>query len=73
MKPVNLRVQKHRETLRQAGFRPVQLWVPDTRRADFAQECMRQSLRVMQADQVQSQALDAWLDDAALDADGWTA
>ncbi len=73
MKPVNLRVQKHRETLRQAGFRPVQLWVPDTRRADFAQECMRQSLRVMQADQVQSQALDAWLDDAALDAEGWTA
>ena len=73
MKPVNLRVQKHRETLRQAGFRPVQLWVPDTRRADFAQECMRQSLRVMHADQVQSQAPDVWLDDAALDADGWTA
>ncbi|MFZ4480033.1 MAG: antitoxin MazE family protein [Rhodoferax sp.] len=38
------RVQKHREGLRAAGMRPVQIWVPDTRREDFALECRRQSL-----------------------------
>ena len=38
------RVQKHREALRAAGLRPVQIWVPDTRRAGFAAECRRQSL-----------------------------
>jgi len=38
------RVQKHRAALREAGLRPVQIWVPDTRRAGFAEECRRQSL-----------------------------
>ena len=27
--PANARVQKHRDTLRMAGLRPVQIWVPD--------------------------------------------
>ena len=40
----SLRVQKHRAALRAAGLRPVQIWVPDTRRAGFAEECRRQSL-----------------------------
>ena len=31
MTPVNARVQKHRDALRAAGLRPVQIWVPDTR------------------------------------------
>lgn len=39
---VNLRVQKHRDLLRQAGLRPVQIWVPDTRWPNFAEECRRQ-------------------------------
>src|SRR5574343_1903802 len=47
---VNARVQKHRNALRMAGLRPVQIWVPDTRRPDFAAECRRQSLLVAQAD-----------------------
>jgi hypothetical protein len=38
------RVQKHRKALRAAGLRPVQIWVPDTRRAGFAAECRRQCL-----------------------------
>lgn len=38
------RVTKHRQSLRAAGLRPVQIWVPDTRRRGFAQECRRQSL-----------------------------
>lgn len=33
-----------------AGLRPVQIWVPDTRRPDFAEECRRQSRLVAQAD-----------------------
>ena len=28
---------------REAGLRPVQLWVPDTRDPEFAEECRRQS------------------------------
>ncbi len=40
------RVQKHRLALRAAGMRPIQIWVPDTRRAGFAAECRRQCLAV---------------------------
>lgn len=45
-----MRVQKRRDALRKAGLRPVQIWVPDTRRAGFAAECRRQSLLAAQAD-----------------------
>ena len=51
---INARVQKHRDALRMAGLRPVQIWVPDTRRPDFAAECRRQSLLVAQADSVEA-------------------
>ena len=43
MTTVSKRVQKHRSALRKAGLRPVQIWVPDTRRRGFAAECARQS------------------------------
>ena len=45
-----MRVQKRRDALRKAGLRPVQIWVPDTRRIGFAAECHRQSLLVAQGD-----------------------
>lgn len=32
------------------ALRPVQIWVPDTRRPDFAEECRRQSRLAVQAD-----------------------
>ncbi|WP_320202225.1 antitoxin MazE family protein [Agrobacterium sp. rho-13.3] len=48
--PVNRRVQKRREALRASGLRPVQIWVPDTRREGFAEECRRQSRLVAAAD-----------------------
>lgn len=32
--------------MRKAGLRPVTIWVPDTRRAGFAEECRRQSCRL---------------------------
>ncbi|HUO21550.1 MAG TPA: antitoxin MazE family protein [Caulobacteraceae bacterium] len=48
--PVSQRVQKRRDALRAAGLRPVQIWVPDTRRPGFAEECRRQSRIVADAD-----------------------
>jgi hypothetical protein len=62
------RVQKHRAGLRAAGLRPVQIWVPDTRREDFAQECRRQS-RLLQQDPHEADTL-TWLE-AAADTQGW--
>lgn len=62
------RVQKHRIALREAGLRPVQIWVPDTRRAGFAQECRRQSL-LLQGD-AQERETAEWLA-AAADTEGW--
>lgn len=73
MAAVNIRVQKHREALRQAGLRPVQIWVPDTRRANFAQECERQVKLVAEADQLDMEALDAFMNESLADVEGWTA
>jgi hypothetical protein len=62
------RVQKHRAGLRVAGMRPVQIWVPDTRRSDFANECRRQSLALID-DSQETDTLN-WLEVAA-DTEGW--
>lgn len=62
------RVQKHRDALRAAGLRPVQIWVPDTRRAGFAEECRRQSL-ALQHDAHEQETAD-WLQNVA-DTEGW--
>lgn len=68
---VNVRVRKHRDALRMAGLRPVQIWVPDTRRPDFAEECRRQCLLVVQADSTDT-AMHQFMDEALADVDGWT-
>ncbi|MBV8048957.1 MAG: antitoxin MazE family protein [Paludibacterium sp.] len=68
---VNTRVQKHREVLRKAGLRPVQIWVPDTRRPDFAEECRRQSQLVAEADMADTD-MQHFMDAALADIDGWT-
>lgn len=67
---VNARVQKHRDALRKSGLRLVQIWVPDTRRPDFAEECRRQSRLVSQADTADTD-MQQFLDDALADLDGW--
>ena len=36
------RVKRRRDKMRASGLRPIQIWVPDTRAADFAAECRRQ-------------------------------
>ena len=44
--PVRERVQTHRNRLRAAGFKPVQIWVPNPKAPGFAAECRRQSLMI---------------------------
>jgi hypothetical protein len=68
---VNTRVRKHRDALRMAGLRPVQIWVPDTRRPDFAEECRRQSRLAATADAADAE-MQRFMDDALADIDGWT-
>ncbi|EAA1780642.1 antitoxin MazE family protein [Salmonella enterica subsp. diarizonae] len=70
MMHINLRVQKHRNALREAGLRPVQIWVPDTRRPGFIDECHRQAHIVALAD-AQDATTGAFLDEVAGDVDGW--
>jgi hypothetical protein len=65
---ISERVGKYRATLRAAGLRPVQIWVPDTRRKGFKEECRRQSL--MLRDDSEEAATLAWLTGAA-DTEGW--
>jgi hypothetical protein len=64
-------VQRHRDGLRAAGLRPVQIWVPDTRRPGFAEECRRQSRLAAIADATDPD-LSAFLDEALDDIEGWT-
>ena len=40
------KVRAHRERLRRAGLRPIQIWVPDVRSRAFASKAHRQSLAV---------------------------
>jgi hypothetical protein len=68
---VNARVQKHRDALRKAGLRPVQIWVPDTRRPGFAEECRRQSRLAAQADMADTD-MQHFMDEALAEVDGWT-
>jgi hypothetical protein len=54
--------------MRAAGHRPVQIWVPDTRREDFAEECRRQSLLLCE-DSQETEVLDFM--EASMDTKGW--
>ena len=63
-------VQRYRERMRRAGFRLVQLWVPDTRSRGFAQECQRQSLAASRKTRAERETME-WID-ATRDDDGWT-
>lgn len=54
--------------MRKAGLCPVTIWVPDTRRAGFAEECRRQSL-LLQGDAHEQAVLDQLT--ALADRSGW--
>ena len=49
-----MRVQKHRESLKQKGLRPLQIWVPDTHQRSFADRCKSQALLANQSDEEQA-------------------
>lgn len=68
--PTSQRVQKRRATLRAAGLRPVQIWVPDTRRPGFADECRRQASLIARADK-QDRALSDLMGAVLDDLDEW--
>jgi hypothetical protein len=68
MASVAQRVKQRRDALRRAGLRPLQIWVPDTRRPGFAEECRRQSLS-LRDDPHEQETLD-WLE-AVGDTEGW--
>ena len=40
------RVREHRRRLRAQGLRPIQIWVPDVRAAEFVAEAHRQSAAI---------------------------
>ena len=68
---VNARVQKHRDALRRAGLRPMQIWVPDTRNPGFAEECQRQCHLIAGADMT-DEAMRQLMNEALADVGGWT-
>lgn len=72
MAHVNARVQKYRDALRLAGLRPVQIWVPDTRRPGFEKECRRQC-RLAARQDMNDASLQRFMDGALADVDGWAA
>lgn len=47
---VRERVGEYRQRMRARGYRPVQIWVPDVRSEQFAQEARRQAALVAQSD-----------------------
>jgi len=47
---VRERVSEHRKRLRAQGLRPIQIWVPDVRAADFAKEAQRQAQAIARTD-----------------------
>ncbi len=63
-----LRTRKHRESLRAAGLRPVQIWLPDTSSPSFRRKCEQESLSLV-GDPHEAEVLD-WIAKVA-DTDGW--
>ena len=49
-KSARVKVQEHRDRLREQGLRPIQIWVPDVRAPAFRSEAHRQSLAVAASD-----------------------
>jgi len=54
------RVAEHRARMRERGFKPIQVWVPDVTSPTIAAEVRRQGLLVAQADQADD--IDDWIE-----------
>ena len=59
---------RYRAKMRDQGFRPLQLWVPDTRSPKFAAECRRQSLSIARSPEGD---VESFLEAAAQEIEGW--
>jgi hypothetical protein len=69
---INDRVKKYRNNMRALGLRPVQIWVPDTKKSDFSETCLKQS-RLIADTEKNDQTLHSTIEDAWLDIEGWSA
>lgn len=67
--PARSNVQRYRERMRQAGFRLVQFWIPDTRARGFAAECRRQSRAAGRHKRAENQVM-KWIETHE-DTEGW--
>jgi hypothetical protein len=63
-----LKSQKHQLALKSFGFRPTQIWVPDTKSSEFFEECFRQSALTAETDRTDKQLI-RFLDDSLADLD----
>ncbi|MBU2379464.1 MAG: antitoxin MazE family protein [Alphaproteobacteria bacterium] len=63
------RVADHRARMREQGLRPLQIWVPDSRRPGFAEECRRWAA-ARRDDPHEQQILDEL--EVLADAEDWT-
>ncbi|CCG08379.1 Putative uncharacterized protein [Pararhodospirillum photometricum DSM 122] len=52
-------------------MRPIQIWVPDTRRPGFAEECRRQSALTAESDAADKDLQD-FMEAALAKMEGWT-
>ena len=57
------RVERRRDKLRAQGMRPIQIWVPDTRRPGFTEEARRQGA-IVSASYSDDEDVQWWLDNA---------
>ena len=55
------RMATYRSRMRAAGLRPIQIWVPDSRSAAFAEKCRAQSLAIGKEDPAGAEIQD-WID-----------
>ncbi len=60
---------RYRDRLRGQGLRPLQIWVLDTRKPGFAEECRRQS-RIVRSDLREKEKL-GWLTAVTNIIEGW--
>lgn len=70
MPNLSTRGWKRRNPSQKTGLRAIEIWVPDTRRLGFAEECRRQCQLVARAD-VADDGVQQILEDALSDVDGW--
>lgn len=49
-KPPAARMTEYRQRMRDAGMKPVQIWVPDPQAPGFAETCRRQARAVAESD-----------------------